>query len=204
MSDSGLLIVVSGPSGAGKGTICDALRERFPAIHYSISMTTRPPREGEIDGVNYYFTDNARFEELLAQDAFLEYAKVYDHYYGTPKAYVYDMLRAGNHVMLEIDIQGAMQVKEKYPEGVFIYIVPPSRDVLEARLRGRHTDSDEVIQARLAKARTELEWIDRYDYVIVNDQLDAAIARGSAILMAEECKVMRNMQCIAETKKAYQ
>ena len=120
MIDSGLLIVVSGPSGAGKGTICDALREHFPNIHYSISMTTRQPRPGEEDGVNYYFTDNGRFEELLKEDAFLEHAKVYDHYYGTPKEYVYQMLRQGNHVMLEIDIQGAMQVKEKYPQGVFI------------------------------------------------------------------------------------
>ena len=108
MNDSGLLIVVSGPSGAGKGTICSALREQ-----YSISMTTRDPRPGEVDGVNYYFADNARFEQLLAEDAFLEHAKVYDHYYGTPKKYVYQMLEEGKHVMLEIDIQGAMQVKER-------------------------------------------------------------------------------------------
>lgn len=137
MNDSGLLIVVSGPSGAGKGTICSALREQFPNIQYSISMTTRDPRPGEVDGVNYYFADNARFEQLLAEDAFLEHAKVYDHYYGTPKKYVYQMLEEGKHVMLEIDIQGAMQVKERYPQGVFIYIVPPSWAVLEKRLRGR-------------------------------------------------------------------
>lgn len=116
MNDSGLLIVVSGPSGAGKGTICSALREQFPNIQYSISMTTRDPRPGEVDGVNYYFADNARFEQLLAEDAFLEHAKVYDHYYGTPKKYVYQMLEEGKHVMLEIDIQGAMQVKERYPQ----------------------------------------------------------------------------------------
>lgn len=204
MVDSGLLIVVSGPSGAGKGTICDALRERFPNIQYSISMTTREPRPGEKDGINYYFTDNSHFESLLEEDAFLEHAKVYDHYYGTPKKYVYQMLSQGSHVMLEIDIQGAMQVKEKYPQGVFIYIVPPSRDVLEKRLRGRHTDSDEVIAARLAKARNELEWIDKYDYVIVNDNLDEAIQKAEAILKAEGCKVMRNSHCIEETKKAYQ
>ena len=203
MSDTGLLIVVSGPSGAGKGTICDALREQFPNIHYSISMTTRQPRLGEVDGVNYYFSDNARFEALLAEDAFLEHAKVYDHYYGTPKKYVYDMLAQGNHVMLEIDIQGAMQVKERYPEGVFIYIVPPSKDVLEARLRGRHTDADDVIAARLAKARDELEWIDKYDYVIVNDDLGQAIGQAAAILQAEACKVRRNAKKIAATRKAY-
>ena len=114
MKDPGLLIVVSGPSGAGKGTICDALRKRFPNINYSISMTTRSPRPGEQDGINYFFSDNAHFEELLAQDAFLEHAKVYDHYYGTPKDYVFRMLNEGKHVMLEIDIQGAINTTEEY------------------------------------------------------------------------------------------
>ncbi len=202
--DSGLLIVVSGPSGAGKGTICDALRKRFPTIQYSISMTTRPPRPGEKDGVNYYFSDNETFEQLLEEDAFLEHAKVYDHYYGTPKKYVYQMLQEGSHVMLEIDIQGAMQVKKRYPQGVFIYIVPPSRVVLEQRLRGRHTDTDDVIARRLAKARDELEWIDQYDYLIVNDSLDAAIGKAEAILSAEECRIVRNTQRIKATKQLYQ
>lgn len=201
--DKGLLIVVSGPSGAGKGTICDALRERFANIHYSISMTTRDPRPGETDGVNYYFSTNEKFEALLRDDAFLEHARVYDHYYGTPKKYVYDMLAQGNHIMLEIDIQGAMQVKEKYPEGVFIYIVPPSKAVLEERLRGRHTDAEDVIKGRLDKARRELEWMDQYDYLIVNDDLDTAIHKAAAILEAEECKVARNGGRIARTKELY-
>lgn len=203
MADKGLLIVVSGPSGAGKGTICDALRKEFPKIHYSISMTTRQPREGEVNGVNYYFRTNEEFESLLKEDAFLEHAKVYDHYYGTPKQYVYDMIAQGNHIMLEIDIQGAMQVKEKYPEGVFIYVVPPSKEVLEERLRGRHTDTNEVIAGRLSKARKELDWIDKYDYLIVNDDLDTAISKASAILTAEECKVTRNTKAIAKTKELY-
>lgn len=194
MNDPGLLIVVSGPSGAGKGTICDALRTRFPLIQYSISMTTRQPRAGEVDGKNYFFTTNPHFEELLAQDAFLEHAQVYDHYYGTPKEYVFQMLNQGRHVMLEIDIQGAMQVKEKYPKGVFIYVIPPSMDVLEQRLRGRQTDSDEVISGRLSKAEEELQWVSHYDYVVVNDDLDKAIAQASAILTAEECKVSRNTE----------
>lgn len=204
MADAGLLIVVSGPSGAGKGTICDALRKQFPKIQYSISMTTRPPRPGEVDGVNYYFATNEDFEKLLADDAFLEHAKVYDHYYGTPKKYVYDMLAKGNHIMLEIDIQGAMQVKEKYPQGVFIYVVPPSKAVLEERLRGRHTDSGDVIAGRLAKARKELDWIDKYDYIVVNDDLDTAIHQAASILEAEACKVSRNSQRIAHTKALYQ
>lgn len=201
--DSGLLIVVSGPSGAGKGTICDALREKFPKIHYSISMTTRAPRVGEIDGVNYYFTDNQHFEELLAQDAFLEHAKVYDHYYGTPKEYVYSMLREGNHIMLEIDIQGAMQVKEKYPQCVLMYIVPPSKSVLEERLRGRQTDSDDVIAKRLSKAKEELDWINKYDYLIINDDLDMAIKEASAVLKAEEDNVERRTKRIALLKENY-
>ena len=203
MSDSGLLIVVSGPSGAGKGTICDALRQRFPNIHYSISMTTRNPRPGEVDGTNYYFTTNEHFEELLTQDAFLEHAKVYDHYYGTPKKYVYQMLQEGKHIMLEIDIQGAMQVKEKYPQCVLIYIVPPSKAVLEARLRGRHTDSDEVIAGRLAKASAELEWISKYDYLIINDDLNTAIEDAAAVLQAEEKKADRLTHRIAVLKEQY-
>ncbi len=203
MSDSGLLIVVSGPSGAGKGTICDALRQRFPNIHYSISMTTRNPRPGEVNGTNYYFTTNEHFEELLTQDAFLEHAKVYDHYYGTPKKYVYQMLQEGKHIMLEIDIQGAMQVKEKYPQCVLIYIVPPSKAVLEARLRGRHTDSDEVIAGRLAKASAELEWISKYDYLIINDDLNTAIEDAAAVLQAEEKKADRLTHRIAVLKEQY-
>ncbi|KMO87904.1 guanylate kinase [Megasphaera cerevisiae DSM 20462] len=203
MTDPGLLIVVSGPSGAGKGTICDALRKTFSNIYYSISMTTRSPRTGEINGVNYYFTNDDNFKKLLTQDAFLEYAKVYDHYYGTPREYVYTLLNEGKHVMLEIDIQGAMQVKKTYPKGIFMYIVPPSKAVLEHRLRGRHTDTDEVIAARLSRARTELDWIDKYDYLIVNDNLPAAIDKAASIIRAEECRVTRNAECIAHTKKLY-
>ena len=190
MKDPGLLIVVSGPSGAGKGTICDALRKRFPNINYSISMTTRSPRPGEQDGINYFFSDNAHFEELLAQDAFLEHAKVYDHYYG-------------KHVMLEIDIQGAMQVKQKYPQGVFIYIVPPSMDVLARRLRDRKTDTEEVIAGRLSKASDELQWIEQYDYLIVNDDLASSIDEAAAILTAEEMKTSRNTCKIAAIRDLY-
>ena len=139
MKDPGLLIVVSGPSGAGKGTICDALRKRFPNINYSISMTTRSPRPGEQDGINYFFSDNAHFEELLAQDAFLEHAKVYDHYYGTPKDYIFRMLNEGKHVMLEIDIQGAMHqmvVVGVGAEALEIHHLGPDGHVLAEQLHG--------------------------------------------------------------------
>jgi guanylate kinase len=203
MNDPGLLIVVSGPSGAGKGTICDALRRQFPDIFYSISMTTRDPRPGEVDGVNYFFSTNKHFEELLEEDAFLEHAHVYDHYYGTPKKYVFDQLGQGHHVMLEIDIQGAMQVKEKYPQGVFIYIIPPSLTVLEERLKGRGTDSQDVISGRLAKVRNELQWIDEYDYVIVNDNLENAISQAREIFLAEQLKVRRSHHKIADIVDHY-
>lgn len=204
MNDKGLLLVISGPSGAGKGTICNALREKFPNIYYSISMTTRQPRTGEVDGTDYYFTTNRHFEELLQEDAFLEHAKVYDHYYGTPKKFVFDHLNKGNHVMLEIDIQGAMQVQQKYPQGVFIYIVPPNKAMLEKRLRGRKTDSDEVIAKRLSKARQELEWIEKYDYVIVNDDVYEATARAEAIVLAEKSSVDRNGYRIQQIQDMYQ
>ena len=203
MNDPGLLIVVSGPSGAGKGTICDALRRQFPDIFYSISMTTRDPRPGEVDGVNYFLSTNKHFEELLEEDAFLEHAHVYDHYYGTPKKYVFDQLGQGHHVMLEIDIQGAMQVKEKYPQGVFIYIIPPSLTVLEERLKGRGTDSQDVISGRLAKVRNELQWIDEYDYVIVNDNLENAISQAREIFLAEQLKVRRSHHKIADIVDHY-
>ena len=139
--DEGILLVVSGPSGAGKGTICNAIREEFPDLQYSVSMTTRDPRKGEVEGESYFFRTNEQFEKLIEEDAFLEYAKVYDHYYGTPKKRALDMISDGKSVLLEIDIQGAMQVKKRYPKGVFIYIVPPSLEILSDRLYGRGTDS---------------------------------------------------------------
>ena len=168
--DEGVLLVVSGPSGAGKGTICDALRRLHPEIRYSISVTTRPQRVGEVDGVNYFFTSVDKFKNMLKQDAFLEYAEVY--------------------------IQGAMQVKKKYPEGIFIYIVPPSLQELSHRLYARDTDSKEVIQMRLAKVIGELELAHQYDYIVVNDKLDEAVDKVRAIMVAERCKLSRNKEQI--------
>lgn len=192
MSDKGILLVVSGPSGAGKGTICGALRKLYPEIHYSISMTTREIRPGEEEGVSYFFRTNEEFEKLIDQDAFLEWARVYDHYYGTPKKYALDLIRQGKTVLLEIDIQGAMKVKRRYPDGVFLYIVPPSLDVLSERIHHRGTDSEEVIQKRLAEVKSELAQAKQYDYIIVNDILDDAVHKASSILEAEKCKLTRN------------
>ena len=183
--DEGILLVVSGPSGAGKGTICNAIREKFPDLQYSVSMTTRDPRKGEVEGESYFFRTNEQFEKLIEEDAFLEYAKVYDHYYGTPKKRALDMISDGKSVLLEIDIQGAMQVKKRYPKGVFIYIVPPSLEILSDRLYGRGTDSEETIQKRLAQITSELAMAHQYDYIIVNDKLEDAVRKTSSILEAE-------------------
>lgn len=203
MSDRGLLIVLSGPSGAGKGTICSRLRAEMPNLTYSVSMTTRQPRVGEVEGVNYFFRDKEEFEELLKEDAFLEYAKVYDNYYGTPKKHVMDLLDQGKSVLLEIDIQGAMQVKECYSDAIFIYIVPPSLTELSARLRGRATDSEEVIDKRLSLACSELALAHRYDYIVVNDDLDEATEKTASILRAESCKISRNKEKIQFIYKQY-
>lgn len=201
--DEGILLVVSGPSGAGKGTICNAIREKFPDLQYSVSMTTRDPRKGEVEGESYFFRTNEQFEKLIEEDAFLEYAKVYDHYYGTPKKRALDMISDGKSVLLEIDIQGAMQVKKRYPKGVFIYIVPPSLEILSDRLYGRGTDSEETIQKRLAQITNELAMAHQYDYIIVNDKLEDAVRKTSSILEAERCKLCRNEGQIETIFKQY-
>lgn len=196
MIDKGLLIVLSGPSGAGKGTICASLRTKMPNLVYSVSMTTRAPRVGEVEGVNYFFRTQEEFKELLEAGAFLEYAKVYDNYYGTPKDYVMELINEGKNVILEIDIQGAMQVKDRFSTGVFIYIVPPSLEVLSQRILGRGTDSREVIDKRLSLASSELALAHRYDYIVVNDELEDAVEKVRAILLAESCKITRNKEKI--------
>lgn len=196
--DKGLLVVVSGPSGAGKGTICTAVREQLKKLVYSISMTTRNPRVGEVEGESYFFRTVEEFEALLKEGAFLEYAKVYDNYYGTPKEHVMNLLEEGKSVLLEIDIQGAMQVKEHFKEGVFIYIVPPSLEELSKRIFDRGTDSKEVIHKRLSLAASELALACNYDYVVINDDLDDAVNRVKSILVAETCKIGRNQKRIEE------
>lgn len=203
MKDEGILLVVSGPSGAGKGTICSAVREKYPDLEYSISMTTRAPRNGETEGVSYFFRTDEQFKKLVEEDAFLEYARVYDHYYGTPKKYVLDKIQAGRSVLLEIDIQGAMQVKKRYPKGVFVYIVPPSLEILSQRIHARGTDSEEVIQNRLAQITNELSMMHQYDYVVVNDVLEDAVHKTCAIIEAEKCRLSRNEGQIETVFKQY-
>ena len=194
----GQLIILSGPSGAGKGTGCQAATAHNPNLKISISATTRAPRGAERDGVEYFFLDKADFEKKIEENAFLEYAKVHDHYYGTPKAHVLQMLDEGTDVILEIDVQGAAQIKEKLGFGVLIFIAPPSIQVLKERLVNRKTDSDAQIQLRMKNALTELKQAEHYDYVIVNDTVDQAAADLEAIIRAERCRTQNNLEIIEE------
>ena len=203
MKPQGLLLVLSGPSGAGKGTICQMLREKLPDLAYSVSVTTRQARNGEVDGVNYFFKSVEEVKQMIAEGELLEYAEVYGNYYGTPRSYVMELLNQGKDVILEIDIQGAMQVKKRYPTGVFIYIVPPSLNVLSGRLHNRGTDSEEVIQKRLAQITSELAMAHQYDYIVVNDILEDAVHKTSAILEAEKCKLSHNEGQIETIFKQY-
>jgi guanylate kinase len=196
MTQEGILVVLSGPSGTGKGTVCKELLRHCPRLHYSISATTRQPRFGEVNGVNYYFTSRDEFTQMVEQDQLLEWAEVYGNFYGTPRKYVDDELCAGNDVVLEIDTQGAMQVKEKFARGVFVYLLPPSLDELANRIWKRGTDSPDSIEKRLTAATSEFQQISNYEYVVVNDDVDRAVEKIKAIIVAEKCRVARSEKII--------
>jgi guanylate kinase len=178
----GKLIVLSGPSGSGKGTIIGKLLQNDHSVELSISCTTRKPRGTEQNGVNYFFKTEEEFKKMIENDEFLEYAKVFDKCYGTPRHYVLDKLESGRNVLLEIDVQGAMQVKKNYPQARMIFILPPSEEVLLKRLRGRGTETEEQIQKRFSEAKTELSYADQYDYQVVNDDLEEAVQKVSEII----------------------
>ena len=184
MSKKGILAVVSGFSGAGKGTLLSRLMAEDDRLFYSISATTRAPRSGETDGVQYYFLTRADFERKIAQNAFLEHARYVDNYYGTLEAPVNEKLAEGYDVILEIEVQGAMQVHQKRPDAVMVFIAPPSFEELAARLRGRGTEDEEKVRKRLETAKEELKSRDRFDYVVVNDEIDRAVRELQGILAA--------------------
>ena len=199
--DEGILLVVSGPSGAGKGTICNEIRNIYPELNYSISMTTRTARVGEEEGVSYFFRSKEEFERLIKEEAFLEYACLYGNYYGTPKAYVEDQLDKGNNVILEIEIQGAMNIKRMFPDAVLMFITPPSAAELEKRLRGRGTEDEATIKARLSRAAEEAEGVEDYDYIVINDEVDLCVGRIHDIVLSEKMKAKYNLGLINNIKE---
>lgn len=191
MTNKGLLIVISGPSGAGKGTLCKSLLEKHSDIKLSVSCTTRLPRNNEKHGINYFFVPREEFLGMIERDEFLEHAQVYDNYYGTPRSYVESTLNSGNDVILEIDIQGALRVKEKYPEGVFVFIMPPSMEELKNRIKKRGSETEESLLKRFKAAFDEINYVSRYNYVVMNDFVEDAVKKLEGIIIAEKCRVDR-------------
>lgn len=194
MKEKGKLIVISGPSGAGKSTVVFKAIEGREDVCFSTSVTTRKPRPGEVDGREYFFVDLDRFKEMVENDELLEYAEYVANSYGTPRAYVEEKLDAEINVLLDIEVQGARQIHEKKPDAVMIFIVPPSLEELERRLKGRGTDTERAIEARLIRARQEYQEADFYDYLIVNDDADKAAKELSAIILAEHCRFDDRME----------
>ncbi|OFO51105.1 MULTISPECIES: guanylate kinase [Nosocomiicoccus] len=188
-NDKGLLIVLSGPSGVGKGTVRKALFEDEETnFKYSISMTTRDKREGEVDGVDYFFKSREEFEQLIEQDKFIEYAEYVGNYYGTPVDFVHQTMEQGHDVFLEIEVEGAKQVRDKFPEALFIFLAPPSIEQLESRLVGRGTDSKEIIEHRISEAKRELTLMNLYDFVVVNDSIEEAKRKIRCIVEANHLR----------------
>ena len=199
--NKGILVVVSGFSGAGKGTVMKRLMEKYDGYALSVSATTRKPRPGEEDGREYFFRTRDEFEKLIEEDALLEYARYVENYYGTPRSYVEEQLQACRNVILEIEIQGAMKIKEKIPEALLVFVTPPTVEELERRLTGRGTETAQVIADRLARAGEEAEGMGQYDYILVNDTVEECVDHLHQIIVSEHSRVSRNAEFIADIQK---
>lgn len=193
MHRRGNLFIVSGPSGAGKGTIIRETLKKSADFKLSVSVTTREIREKEVEGINYFYKTKEEFLAMIENDEFLEYAMVYDNYYGTPKAPVLEAIKRGESMLLEIDIQGALQVKKNYPDGIFVFILPPTMAELKSRIINRGSETDESLKKRYLSAFNEIKYMEKYDYYIVNDILENAIGSFQSIIEAEKCRVMANI-----------
>lgn len=200
MQKKGILIVVSGFSGAGKGTLMKELLKNYDNYALSISATTRKPREGEVDGREYFFKTTEDFEKMIAKDELIEYAKYVNNYYGTPRAYVEEQLASGKDVILEIEIQGALKVKEKFPETLLLFVTPPNTTILKDRLVGRGTETMEVIESRMQRAAEEAEGMEAYDYLIINDDLDTCVKEMHSIICGEHNRSFRNAEFMGHIK----
>lgn len=201
MNKKGILIILSGFSGVGKGTVVRRLLSDYDNYALSISATTRKPREGEEDGVSYFFKSKEEFEQMIKEDSFIEHARYVENYYGTPKAYVQEQLDAGKDVILEIEIQGALKVKEKYPDALMLFLVPPDAQTLKERLVGRGTETADVIHDRLERAAQEAQEMGSYEYIIVNDDLDTCVKRVHELIQSAHCKKSHNTAFIKELQQ---
>ncbi|MBR5361329.1 MAG: guanylate kinase [Lachnospiraceae bacterium] len=201
MQDRGVLTVISGFSGAGKGTLVKTLISEYDNYSLSVSMTTRPPREGEVDGRDYFFIDKPTFERNIENGLMLEHAEYQGNYYGTPKEYVEKQLSSGRDVILEIEYLGAFQVKKMLPEALLLFVTPPSADELLRRLRGRHTETEEQIQGRMKRAIEEADIVDKYEFILLNDDLDTCVRETHEIIQNAKFSVSRNAAFIEEIKK---
>ena len=200
MNLQGILIVVSGFSGSGKGTIMKELLNRYDNYALSVSATTRQPREGEVDGREYFFKTREEFEKMIAKEELIEYARYVNNYYGTPKAYVEEQLAAGRDVILEIELQGALKIREKFPEALLLFVTPPSAEELKKRLVSRGTETAEVIEQRMKRAVEESEGMESYDYYVVNDVLDTCVEEVHRIICAEHRRSTRNREFAEQIK----
>ena len=201
MSEQGILVVVSGFSGAGKGTIMRELLKRYEQYALSVSATTRAPREGEEEGKDYFFKTREAFERMIADDELVEYACYVNHYYGTPRAYVEEMLSRGRDVILEIEIQGARKIRKQFPEAVLLFVTTRNAQVLKERLTKRGTESPEVIGQRLKRAAQESEGIEEYDYLVVNDELEVCVEEIHAIIESEHRRIRYNMELVNKVRE---